>query len=400
MNQRSQHRSAGVRAIDALVTAGPGAGFALTPCWLDEPRDHEVLVRIVAVGVCHTDLGVAAGYLPSLPFPAVLGHEGAGIVEAAGPGVEHVVVGDHVVITGPRCLTCRFCRDGRPAYCQHADELVFSCQRADGSTSLSYQNASERGGHGRIASHFFGQSSFATYAVANAAGVVTIDRSMPLHLAAPIGCGVVTGWGTVVNHLRVRTGETVAVIGFGGVGSAAAAAALSVGANVVVVEPSQHKRVLAESLGAVAVSSEGESAQLIADVHDATGGGADHVVCTIGDVATVEQSVAMAGRNGAIAIVGGSPPGSRISFDATDLLFSGKRISGVRMGEMIAQRDIPALVAAWDYGSLPLEQFVTTFRLDQIAEATERVARGETIKAVLLPDHETPTAATKGSDPQ
>ena len=371
--------------ITALVTEHPGAGFALTPCRLDGPRDDEVLVRIEAVGLCHTDLGVAAGYLPDLPFPVVLGHEGAGVVEAVGRGVDHVAIGDHVVITGPRCQKCRFCRDGRPAYCQRADELVFSCQRADGSTALSRASVAAPGKRDDVAGHFFGQSSFASHAVASAAGVVPIDRSMPFHLAAPLGCGVVTGWGTVRNHLGVREGETVIVIGFGGVGSASVAAALSLGARVVVVEPSASKRRLAQSLGAEAIDP--ASPTLIGDARDLTGGGADHVVCTIGAVATVEQAIDLAGRNGAIALVGGSPPGSRVSVDPSDLLFSGKRLSGVRMGEMIAARDVPMLVEAWKDGLLPLELLVTTFPLDRVAEAAEAVDRGECVKAVLLPDH-------------
>ncbi len=372
--------------ITALVTERPGAGFALTGCQLEGPHDDEVLVRIGAVGLCHTDLGVAAGYLPDLPFPVVLGHEGAGVVEAVGRAVDHVVAGDHVVITGPRCQNCRFCRDGRPAYCQRADELVFSCRRADGSTALSRASRTTPGGREDVAGHFFGQSSFASHAVASAAGVVPIDRAMPLHLAAPLGCGVVTGWGTVRNHLRVREGETVIVIGFGGVGSASVAAALSVGARVVVVEPSASKRSLAESLGAETIDA--GSPTLIGDAHDLTGGGADHVVCTIGATAVVEQAIDLAGRNGAIALVGGSPPGSRVSVDPSDLLFAGKRLSGVRMGEMVVGRDIPMLVDAWNDGLLPLERLVTTFPLGDIAEAADAVARGECVKAVLLPDHQ------------
>lgn len=387
-----------IQEITALVTEHAGGGFTLTHCQLDGPRDSEVLVRILAVGLCHTDLGVAAGYLPDLPFPVVLGHEGAGVVEAVGRGVHHVVVGDHVVLTGPRCQACRFCRDGRPAYCQRADELVFSCRRSDGSTALSRGTLTTPVGREDIAGHFFGQSSFASHAIAAAAGVVPIDRSMPFHLAAPLGCGVVTGWGTVRNHLRVRAGETVIVIGFGGVGSASVAAAISAGASVAVVEPSASKRHIAESLGAQTFDP--DSPTLVDDVRDLTGGGADHVVCTIGATAAVEQAIDLAGRNGAIALVGGSPPGSRISVDPSDLLFNGKRVGGVRMGEMVAGRDIPMLVGAWKDGLLPLERFVTTFPLGRIAEAAEAVARGECVKAVLLPDHhDRGSRRTQGQQP-
>jgi Zn-dependent alcohol dehydrogenase len=152
------------------------------------------------------------------------------------------------------------------------------------------------------------------------------------------------------------------------------------------VEPSADKRRVASALGALVVDpNEASSAD---EVRDATGGGADHVVCTIGALDVVERAITMAGRNGAIALVGGSPPGGRITVDPNDLLFSGKRISGVRMGEMVAARDIPLLVEAWRSGALPLERFVTTFALNDIDNAIAATSRGDAIKAVLLPDHD------------
>ena len=367
--------------ITALVTPSANGGFVSTHCELDEPRAGEVLVRIAAVGVCHTDIGVAAGYLPDLRFPVVLGHEGAGVVEAVGPDVSHVRVGDHVVLTGPRCQKCRFCLDGRPAYCQRADELVFSCQRTDGTTALS--TVGETDERREIGSHFFGQSSFATHAIAAAAGVVVINADMPLALAAPLACGVVTGWGTVVNHLHVRPNDTVVVIGVGGVGSAAVAAAIDAGARTIALDPFIAKRDVAEALGAIAIDPLIDN--VVANVHDLTHGGADHVVCTIGAIEVVEQAMTLAGRNANVALIGGSPPGSRITLDPNDVLFMGKRLSGVRMGEMVAARDIPALVRHWQRGALPLEQFVSTFALNEIDAAIVASQQGSVIKAVLIP---------------
>ena len=372
--------------ITALLTQRPGAGFVATWCLLDEPRDDEVLVRIEAVGVCHTDVGVAAGYLPEFRFPAVLGHEGAGVVKAVGRKVENLRVGDHVVLTGPRCQSCRFCRDNRPAYCQRADELVFAGRRTDGTTALSIGPMDDPN---PVGSHFFGQSSFASHAIAMGVGAVRISPAMPFELAAPLGCGVVTGWGTVNNHLNVRIDDSVVVLGFGGVGSAATAAALARRARVIVVEPLEGKRTVAESLGATVLPG---GADVVDEVRSITNGGADHVVCTVGALDVVEAAVQMAGRNGAVALVGGSPPGGRISVDPNDLLFSGKRISGVRMGEMIAARDIPRLVAAWEDGSLPLERFVTRFALTDIDAAIAATTKGTVIKAVLVPDHSAATA--------
>ena len=389
--------------ITALVTPSPGGGFHSTVCELDTPGPHEVRVRIEAVGLCHTDIGVAAGYLPDVTFPVVLGHEGAGVVEEVGFGVTHVRVGDHVVLTGPRCQTCRFCADGRPAYCQRADELVFACRRADGTTALrshvSLSDSSDDAGRASmpIGSHFFGQSSFATHAIAAAAGVVPIDVSIPFHLAAPLACGVVTGWGTVVNHLRVRAGDTVVVVGVGGVGSAAVAAAIERGATVVAIDPLAGKRAVAEAMGASVIDGGHNPDEVTGEVRELTNGGADHVVCTIGAIDVVEHALTLAGRNGTVALIGGSPPGSRLSVDPNDLLFAGKRLTGVRMGEMIAARDIPALVEHWQRGVLPLEQFVTTFALADIDNAIAATQRGDVIKAVLLPQpspNPSPNSAT------
>lgn len=370
-------------------------------CELSEPWPLEVRVRIEAVGLCHTDIGVAAGYLPDVAFPVVLGHEGAGVVEAVGSGVTHVRVGDHVVLTGPRCQNCRFCADGRPAYCQRADELVFACRRADGSTALrSHPTASDEA-PSAIGSHFFGQSSFATHAIAAAAGVVPIDAAIPFHLAAPLACGVVTGWGTVVNHLRVRAGDTVVVIGVGGVGSAAVAAAVDAGATVVAIDPLAGKRAVAESMGAMVIDGSRDRGEVTGEVRERTNGGADHVVCTIGVIDVVEHALTLAGRNGTVALIGGSPPGSRLSVDPNDLLFAGKRLTGVRMGEMIAGRDIPALVGHWQRGALPLEQLVTTFALADIDNAAAATQRGDVIKAVLLPQADpSQPQAERRADPQ
>jgi aryl-alcohol dehydrogenase len=361
--------------VDALVVNGPGSGFVMETLTLNEPRRDEVMVRIEAVGVCHTDIGVAAGYLPNHPYPCVLGHEGVGTVEWVGDSVSHVRVGDRVLLTGPRCGACAMCRRGEPAYCADADRLVFRCCRVDGSTGWARPDGQ------RVASHFFGQSSFATVVIANAAATVPIVSVVPFHLAAPIGCGIVTGWGTVVNHLKVQPGDTVLTVGTGAVGMTALITAHHAGAKVWAVDPISKKRDLAKSLGA-----EGTFAAIdVEEIRDVTGGGADHVVCSVGDLDTISASIAVAGRRGTIALIGGAPPGSRVAIDANDVLFEGKRIHGVRMGDQVAARDLPRIVALWEDGHLPLEQLVQTWPMRDIADALAAVSGGDCIKAVLLP---------------
>lgn len=388
--------------MKGLVVEHAGGPFVLRELELDQPQQDEIRVRIDAVGVCHTDIGVAAGYLPNLRFPVVLGHEGAGVVEAIGSAVQDIRIGDHVVLCGPRCGRCRWCARGEPAYCEHADSLVFGCARSDGSTALrtvverSSGNSDAVAGT-TVASHFFGQSSFATHVIAPSVAAVRIADDIPLVLAAPLGCGVATGWGTVVKHLAVQPGDSVVVIGAGGVGMAAVCGAAVVGAGMIVaLDPVAGKRELALALGAThvfdstAVStadavSTANAVSMVAAVRDATHGGADHVVCTVGDPGVVADAVAMAGRRGTVVLIGGSPPGSQVSIDANDVLFQGKRIHGVRMGDLVARTDIPALVDAWRAGRLPLERMITTAPLASIDEAISRVHRGDAVKAVLLP---------------
>lgn len=371
--------------ITALVVERAGGPFVAHDLELDEPREDELLVRIEAVGVCHTDIGVAAGYLPDLRFPVVLGHEGAGVVEAVGSAVHGFTVGDHVVLCGPRCGTCRWCAREEPAYCENADALVFGCSRSDGTTAL--RTCAPQSAGTPVGSHFFGQSSFATHVVAPSAAAVRIADDIPLVLAAPLGCGVATGWGTVVRHLGVQPGDSVVIVGTGGVGMASVCAAVAVGAEVIVaLEPLAAKRELALALGATHVVDTAElAASVVAAVRDNTNGGADHVVCTIGDPSAVADAVAMAGRRGTVALIGGSPPGSRVAIDANDVLFQGKRIHGVRMGDLRARTDVPLLVDAWRAGRLPLERLITTAPLASIDDAIARVHRGDAVKAVLLP---------------
>src|SRR5262245_31404181 len=206
--------------IRAAVATAKSEPFAIEALEIDDPRDDEVLVRMVGVGICHTDLIVRDQYYPT-PLPAVLGHEGAGVVERVGARVTKVQPGDHVVLSYLSCGTCPNCQRGQMFYCPQLFALNFGGGRLDGSKALRRRDSA-------ISSHFFGQSSFATRAIANQRNAVKVSPDAPLHLLGPLGCGIQTGAGAVMNSLNPRAGSSIAVFGAGAVGTSAIMAARAV----------------------------------------------------------------------------------------------------------------------------------------------------------------------------
>ena len=222
---------------------------------LDEPRANEARVRIVATGICHTDLSCHHGLGVPVPQPIVLGHEGAGVVECVGSGVRGLSAGDHVVLSGASCGVCPSCRAARPTYCRDAMKLSFGGMRADGSSPLSQGGA-------RIAGAFFGQSSFATYVNVPESTAVKVPADVPLELLGPLGCGFITGAGAMLEAFRIVPGQSVVIFGVGSVGLAAVMAARLAGASTVVaVDVSRERLQLATALGATdAVASDADTA--------------------------------------------------------------------------------------------------------------------------------------------
>jgi aryl-alcohol dehydrogenase len=341
---------------------------------LDSPRAGEVLIRIVASGICHTDLGVHAGRGPGTPLPAVLGHEGAGVVLETGPGVTQLAVGDHVVLSGSSCGVCPSCRRNFPSYCQEAMPRNFGGQRMDGSSALS-QNGTRLGGH------FFGQSSFARHCIASERTAVKVSRELPLELLGPLGCGVITGAGAVLYSLGVQPGQSVAVFGTGGVGLSAIMAARLVGAReIIAVDRIASRLRLARELGATHAldAAAPDVAQQIIEI---TRGGADRTLNTTRapEVFTVAmQCLAMQGVAGFVAAP--AVPWQPAMFP---MLAAGRRLQGILGGDAAPQVVIPVLIDYYRQGRLPFDRLLQFYSFADIGAAFNDMQRGEVIKPVL-----------------
>ena len=345
---------------------------------VDRPGPGEALVKIVASGVCHTDAIARDGDMP-FPPPGVLGHEGAGIVAAVGAGVSNVAVGDKVVIGWPWCGTCRNCLDGQPRYCLQLGPLVLSGGRADGTTSLRRLDGSP------LHSHFFGQSSFASYSICAANALVKVAADADVSLLGPLACGISTGAGAVLNALRPLPGSSVVVYGSGAVGlSAVMAARLTAATHIVAVDRLASRLALAAELGAtetIDVSAPGTDP--VAAVREICGGPADFALDCAGNVNVLRQAADSVGMRGTVALVGGAPAGASFSLDHLTTLW-GKRVVGILGGEGRSVSLIAALITLNAQGRFPYDRLIKTFPLDQVNDAFEASHSGDVIKPVLL----------------
>lgn len=328
---------------------------------LAEPRAGEVAVRMVATGVCHSDRAAWGGNR-ELKVPMVLGHEGAGIVEAVGPGVTSVAAGDHVVLAAiARCGRCESCVRGEPWLCLTAGAAIFSGTMPDGTTRLSQR--------GRPVHHFFSQSSFAERAVVPEGAAVKVRTDVPLERIATLACGVATGLGAVFNAARVPVGASVAVIGCGGVGTGVIAGAdLAHAGMIVAIDVSEEKLAYAKTLGATHTVHAGEE-DAVERVRALTAGGIEIAFECVGGPRTLAQLVAMLRAGGNGYVVGAAPPGTTFPFP-TDGFIRNKHLHGVLLGNIRPSIDIPRYVDLYAKGRLPLDKLVTrTYPLESINDA-------------------------------
>lgn len=365
----------GVREIQAAVIRKKGGPFQIETLALEEPRPDEVLVRIVATGMCHTDM-VARDQLYTVPMPVVLGHEGAGVVEQVGDRVQKLKAGDHVVLTYMWCGHCKPCLNGDLTYCENFYPLNFGGAREDGSTATHDKQ-------GAIHDHFFGQSSFGTFALVHERNAVKVSTSVPLELLGPLGCGIQTGAGAVMNALRIRPGSSFAAFGGGAVGlSAVMAARVAGAATIIAADVVPSRLALAKELGATHTINSRETDPIEA-VRDITGGGADFTLESSGRPAVLRQAIDALAIRGVCGIVGAPALGTEAAFDVNGVMTTGKRILGIIEGDSVPDVFIPSLVELYRQGRFPFDKLVKFYRLDQINEAAADSEKGITIKPIV-----------------
>lgn len=360
--------------IRAAVTREKGQEFQIEDLELAEPRADEVIVRMVGSGVCHTDLIVRDQHYP-VPLPIVLGHEGSGVVERVGASVANVAPGDHVVLSYFYCGSCKNCAEGARGYCLRLYDCNFGGARLDGSTTLAK-------GAERLHGNFFSQSSWATRALVNARNAVKVRDDVPLELLGPLGCGIQTGAGAVLNSLRVRPGSSITVFGAGGVGlSAVMAAGIAGCLTTIAVDLNDSRLALARDLGATHTLNP-RTDDVVAAIQDITHGGADYSVETTARPEVFRQAVDSLGLRGQCGLIGAAPMGTEVSFDMNNILF-GRSVRGIISGDTIAETFIPQLIEFYRQGRFPLDKLVRYYDFTQVNEAAKASERGDVVKAIL-----------------
>ena len=360
-------------SLRAAVLHEFGRPLAVEELELDPPKAGEVGVRMVASGVCHSDLHVAQGIHPT-SLPVVLGHEGAGVVEEVGSGVAGLRPGDHVLLTWlPYCGHCRQCIRGRPNLCENTG--WYDATLEDGTCRFHRDGQPV---------HHYNTSSFAERSVVPARTAVKVDPSLPLSELALMGCAVMTGVGAVLNTARVRPGDSVAVVGCGGVGLNVVQGARIAGATTIVaVDVVSAKLELARELGATAVV-DASGADPLGAVRELVPGGVDHAFEALGRPETIATTLELTCRGGQALLIGMAPPDARVGLDALTMTLEERCVRGSWYGSCVPLRDLPLLVELYRDGRLVLEPLITTCRLDDVNDAFQRMQAGETARSVIV----------------
>jgi len=359
----------------AAVLRVPDGPFGIEDVVLDPIGPQDLLVRVAGTGLCHTDL-VARGFGPEAALlPAVLGHEGSGVVTAVGSEVTELAVGDHVVMSFDSCDVCAQCRCGAPAYCAKFRESNVSGRRCDGSPGATGSDGTA------VNSRWFAQSSFAGFAVATQRNAVKVDPSLPLELLGPLGCSLQTGAGAVFNEMSLRPGQSIAVFGAGAVGLAAVMAAKIAGAaDIVAVDMHKGRLDIALELGATRTYPGGQE-DLAARI---MGGepGMDHTLDTTAVPAVMATAIQVLAPRGVAVLVGGGP--GQLTIHPS--LLAGRRLTYVLEGSAVPQEYIPTLIRHWREGRFPFDKLIRAYPLSEINQAEADSLSGATIKPILIPD--------------
>jgi aryl-alcohol dehydrogenase len=363
--------------VTAAVARAAREPFDVTSLELDEPREDEILVRIEAVGICHTDLA-ARDQILRTPLPAVLGHEGVGVVERVGSAVRKVAPGDRVILTFRSCGRCRRCEAHEPAYCQTGPALNYAARRKDGSKAFHE-------GETPIGSNFFGQSSFSTHALVYESNAIKVTTRLPATVLAPLGCGVQAGAGGVLRALNCEPGSSLVVTGGGAVGLSAVLAAVVAGCgSIVVVEPRASRRDLARELGATHSLAPDDASTLAKRIRELVSTGMDYALDTTGIPAVMDAALHSLRPHGTLGLLGipreakAPVPGS-----VAEVLTLGWRIKGIIGGDSDPDEFIPYLIDLHERGLFPFDRLIRTYPFAAINDAVRDQSGGETIKPVL-----------------
>jgi aryl-alcohol dehydrogenase len=362
--------------IKAAVVREKSGPFRIEEIELDEPREDEVLVRVVGCGLCHTDL-VARDQDQPAPLPAVFGHEGSGIVEKVGARVRKVSPGDHVVLSYLSCGTCPSCKKGLPNYCLDFFRINFSAERGDGSRTMQKTGETIHG-------VFFGQSAFATYALAMECNVVKVRKDVPLEILGPLGCGVQTGAGGVINALRPRAGSSIAVFGTGSVGQSAILAAVTCGCTpIIAVDVNPERLKIAQGFGATHTINSAQK-DPVEEIRKITDTGIEYSLECAGIPKVLRQAVDALRPTGVCGLIGVAPFGVEANLDMQGIL-NGRTVRGIVEGDSIPDIFIPQLIELYRQGRYFFDRMITFYPLDQINKAAEDSEKGNVLKAVLRP---------------
>ncbi|MBS7565482.1 NAD(P)-dependent alcohol dehydrogenase [Mucilaginibacter sp. Bleaf8] len=362
--------------ITAAVVKAQGSEFELAKVILDQPKSDEVLVRIVATGICHTDM-VARDFVMGSPnFPVILGHEGSGVIESIGEDVHHLNVGDHVVLTYGYCGECEICRSGTPAYCYEFFPRNFSGARVDGTHNHHYPDGKV------INDNFFSQSSFATYAVAHKNNVIAVPKDAPLEILGPLGCGIQTGAGAVINSLKVKVGSTIVITGTGAVGLAALMAAKASSATVIIaVDINEERLNFSKELGAThTINSLTEDVQK--RIREILPNGVQYGIDTTGRNEVINNVLASLAPVGEMVCIGVAR--KPLELETNIFLTKGYKIRWINQGDSVPQEFIPKLIHMYQLGQFPFDKLIKKYAFQDINEAVEDSEKGKTIKSVLL----------------
>ena len=359
--------------ISAALEKSIGEPFEIEEIDLDDPRPDEIIVQIVGTGLCHTDI-FFRDQVP-IPIPAVFGHEGAGIVEKVGENVANIEPGDHVVLSYNSCGSCNQCSQGNPSYCKDWQTINLMGSRVDGSYPLSQ-------GGSPVYSAFFNQSSFANYALASQRNAVKVPKDIPLEMLGPLGCGIQTGAGAVLNALQVPAGSSIAIFGVGAVGLSAIMAAVVAGCTTIIgIDLQQSRLELAKQLGATHVIDANEE-NPVEKIQSITGSGINFSIDTTAVPSVYRQAIESLGPMGVCGMVGVPRLDTEVTLRMNDI-FWGRSTRGIIEGDSIPQIFIPQLIELYRQGRFPFDKLIKNYPIEEINQAVKDSIDGTTVKPVL-----------------